>query len=226
MQVSSEIRWFFNSAQDELKTWFCQSDAHGCTAGGGLVRVDSYLRDAHQTALGLKHRGGKKGVEIKGLVCHLPDHCEAHPFSGPIELWTKWTSDTLILETSKTVTTEKRRWIRKFDTTGLSPVEIKLNDKEAPVERESLPPRGCSVEYTHVRFVDYETKELIPDSTDWWTLSFEGFGKLDSVKASLCDVAAVMASRNPPNFDSSFRASYPAFLSQVAQAMLSSSHRI
>lgn len=190
------------------------------------MRVDSYLRDPHQVALGLKHRGGKKGVEVKGLVRHLADYCEAHPFTGEVELWTKWTSDTLVLDMSKTVTTEKRRWIRKFDTTDRSPIEIPLNEKEGPVDRDSLPGRGCSFEFTQIRFVDYETKEPILESTDWWTLSLEAFGKIDSVQASLCDVAAVLASRNPPAFDASFRASYPAFLSKVAQSMLSSSHRI
>lgn len=226
MQVTAELRWFFNSAHDELKNWFCKTDAHDCIAGGGLVRVDSYLRDAHQAALGLKHRGGKKGVEVKGLFCHVRDQCHADPFSGAIELWCKWTSDTLTLDMSKTVTTEKLRWMRKFDTTGASPVEVLLNPYEAPLERDSLPGRGCSVEFTKIRFVDYETKEPIPDSTEWWTLSFEAFGKIDSVQKSLCDVASVMASRNPPAFDTSFRASYPAFLGQVAQSMLSGSHRI
>jgi len=227
MQVTAELRWFWNSAHDELKNWFYEADAHDCVAGGGLVRVDSYLHDSRQVELGLKHRGGKHGVEVKGFVCHAVDDCDVIPFNGPIEVWSKWTSDTLILDMSKTVTTEKRRWIRKFDTTGDTPVEIKLNEKEAPVDRDSFPRRGCSVEFTEIRFLNHETKELIPDSKGWWTLSFESFGKIDSVQASLCKAAALMASRNPPAFDTSYLASYPSFLSQHApQTVVSGSHRI
>ncbi len=37
-------------------------------AGGGLTRVDEYLCDVNQVELGLKCRGGQKGVEAKGLV--------------------------------------------------------------------------------------------------------------------------------------------------------------
>lgn len=225
MQVTAELRWFWNSAHEELKNWFYEADAHDFVAGGGLVRVDSYLRDSGQVELGLKHRGGKKGVEVKGLVC-MAEECNASPFSGAVEIWSKWTSDTLVLNMSETVTTEKRRWIRKFDTTGDSPIEIRLNEKEVPVDNNSLPVRGSSVELTEIRFLNDETKELIPDSKSWWTFSFESFGKLDSVETSLCKVAALMASRNPPAFDTSYRASYPSFLSEHSpQKRLSGSHR-
>lgn len=227
MQVTAEIRWFWNSSHDELEKWFRRSEAHDCPPGGGIARIDSYLWDSHQVELGIKLRGGKKGVEIKGLVSRNQANCDAGPFGGPIELWSKWTSETLTLDLSKTVTTEKRRWMRKFDTTGDKPVEIELNEKELPADRDSLPSRGCGIELTEIRFLDHETKEVIPESKGWWTLSLESFGKLDSIEGSLCQVAELMASRKPPNFDNSHRASYPSFLSKHApQSALSDSHRV
>lgn len=226
MHVTAELRWFCNSRHDELKNWFCRADAHDFEAGGGLVRVDSYLRDSRQVELGLKLRGGKKFVEVKGLVCQAFDACNVIPFLGEIEVWSKWTSNSLELDLSKTITTEKRRWMRKFDTTGDAPIEFRLNEKEAPIELNSYPARGCSFELTEVRFMDSSTKEVLPNSQDWWTLSFESWGHLDSIKTSLCQVAAVMASRKPPAFDASYQASYPSFLSQHApEALLSGSNR-
>ena len=54
------------------------------------------------------------------------------PFAGPIEIWSKWTSEPL--ELNSVVTVEKIRWLRKFDTSTLSPVEIALNDEEKPID--------------------------------------------------------------------------------------------
>src|SRR3982751_1191157 len=45
-------------------------------AGGGRPREDVYLRDDRQAALGIKRRGGRPGVEVKGLVELDPDVLE------------------------------------------------------------------------------------------------------------------------------------------------------
>ena len=117
MQVSAEIRWFWRSAPPTgLEDWFCKAESHGCPAGGGKAREDAYLRDLSQPELGLKRRGGKKGVEVKGLVAVLWSGLVVAPFAGPIEIWSKWTSETL--ELNSVIIVEKLRWLRKFDTSS------------------------------------------------------------------------------------------------------------
>jgi hypothetical protein len=74
--------------------------------------VDEYLRDASQIELGLKRRGSKKGVEVKGLVAVTCGGLAVGPFAGPVELWAKWTSEPLELNSASTLTTEKRRCAR------------------------------------------------------------------------------------------------------------------
>jgi len=59
---------------------------------GGKQRNDDYLVDPDQTELGLKRRGQKLGVEVKGLVVKEWASLNVRPFSGIIELWTKWTT--------------------------------------------------------------------------------------------------------------------------------------
>jgi hypothetical protein len=107
MQVSAEIRWFWQDASPpSLEDRFCKADGHYCSAGGGGggTRVDEYLRDASQIELGLKRRGSKKGVELVAVTC---GGLAVGPFAGPVELWAKWTSEPLELNSASTLTTEK-----------------------------------------------------------------------------------------------------------------------
>ncbi len=227
MQVTAEMRWFWPYTDHlEVLNWFSNEEVHEFAPGGGQNRIDSYLFDARQLELGIKNRGGKRGVEVKGLVSKTFGVCDAEPFAGPIELWSKWTSETLSLDTAKTVTTMKRRWLRKFDTTGDSPEAIPLDEKELPVKANSLPAQGCGIELTEVRFLDSKTLEVIPGTRGWWTLSLESWGKIDSLHKSLCLVAQLMSERNPPPFDTEFSASYPRFLSlQAPQISSTIRHR-
>ena len=118
MPVSAEIRWFWrHEPSPGLKAWFCNAEGQFCSAGGGETRVDEYLRDPDQVELGIKRRGGKKGVEVKGLVAINRGGLAVEPFTGPIEIWAKWTSEPLELQSTLTVSIKKRRWLRKFDTT-------------------------------------------------------------------------------------------------------------
>ena len=143
MQVSAEIRWFWkNILPPKLKEWFCNAKDNTCAAGGGKPRVDEYLYDRSQIELGLKRRGGKPGVEVKGLVTGKWGSLIASPFVGPIELWTKWTSEVLELNSGWTVPTEKIRWLRKFDTAKQLPEEIPLDSKEKPLGNRALPALG------------------------------------------------------------------------------------
>ncbi len=208
MQVSAEIRWFWrNEPPPGLKDWFCKADHHFCSAGGGGTRMDEYLRDARQVELGIKRRGGKKGVEVKGLVAVTWGGLAVGPFAGPIQLWTKWTAEPLELQSSSTVVTEKRRWLRKFDTTMPLPQEVPLDAHEKPLDKRPLPALGCNVELTQVR---------LPNGQVWWTLGFESFGTIWTVENDLRAVATTLVARRPPGLGEGMLASYPAWLKEHA----------
>jgi hypothetical protein len=207
MLISAEIRWFWPDAPPPaLHDWFASISIHGCAVGGGDddPRPDAYLRDASQRELGIKARAGKT-VEVKGLVTVVWNGLRASPFAGPIEIWTKWSAAALTLDPTRTIETRKRRWLRKFDTTGATPREIPLNRKERPAdEKVTLPELGCNVELTHVSVA----------SEVWWTFAFEAFGKLTTTQDDLRAVAGVLAGRNPPSMGTPMVASYPAWLQQ------------
>jgi hypothetical protein len=204
MLVSAEIRWFWRSAPPPgLEGWFCKAESHGCPAGGGRIRVDEYLRELGQVELGLKRRGGKKGVEVKGLLAVTWGGLATGPFAGPIELWTKWTSEQLELDSKSTVATEKQRWLRKFDTALPWPQEIPLDEDEKPAAQRPPPTLGCNVELTRVK---------LPQGDIWWTLGFEAFGRLRTVESDLQAVATILATRRPPPLGEGLLSSYPAWL--------------
>ncbi len=206
MQVSAEIRWFWpGSPPPTFQDWFWDAHAqrHECPPGGGNWRSDEYSREAGQIELGLKYRGSTKGVEVKGLVAVIPSGLVASPFSGPIEIWTKWISQVLELNPNSTVTTEKRRWLRKFDTAQGVPKEIPLDDHERPIDSQPLPVQGCNVELTLVK---------LPQNNFWWTFGFEAFGSPQTVESNLLLIAGIIADRRPPGLGSAIRASYPAWL--------------
>jgi hypothetical protein len=206
MFISAEIRWFWPDAPPPaLHDWFASIGIHGCALGGGAddPRPDVYLRDATRE-LGIKARGGKT-VEVKGLVAVASDGLLAGPFAGPIEIWGKWSAAALTLNPARTIETRKRRWLRKFVTTGAIPREIPLNNKEQPTdENMALPAIGCNVELTHVSVA----------SQAWWTFAFEAFGKLTTIQDDLRAVASVLAARHPPSMGAPIVASYPAWLQQ------------
>jgi hypothetical protein len=167
--------------------------------------VDDYLRDMGQTELGIKRRGGKKGVEVKGLVGTSLNSLTAPPFTGPIEIWTKWVAESLELNLDSTIATDKQRWLRKFDTTQEIREEIPLDQQERPIDNRPLPALGCNVEFTKVTF---------PKGNVWWTLGFEAFGHLQTVERDLRFIAEKLAARRPPALGHALPASYPAWLNR------------
>jgi hypothetical protein len=206
MQVSAESRWFWRgSAPERLEEWFCGKHPDGIPAGGGKERRDDYLRDPNQNELGIKRRGEKPGVEVKGLVSSRPADLSAEPFVGPIEIWSKWTSEALNIDLALTIVTRKLRWLRKFDTGDGSPREMKVDEDEKI--QEPLPQNGCNVELTRL---------TMPDEEQWFTLGFEAFGSLADVENSLQRVAEVMANRRPPKLTGAICLSYPQFLKRYS----------
>ncbi|MEF8703657.1 MAG: hypothetical protein V5B32_10460 [Candidatus Accumulibacter sp. UW26] len=211
MHVSAEIRWFWREQPPEgFKDWFLSIVVHEVMVGGGSTRVDRYLIDPEQSELGLKARGGKTGIEVKGLVAVAPDGLNTPPFAGPIELWGKWTSEALQFGSLSTRSLEKQRWLRTFDTALASPVEIPLDSEDQPLDGHILPTQGCNVELVRIR--------LLPKGDTWWTYAFEAFGALESVANSLRMVASVIADRQPPPLGRPLVASYPAWLGERSPA--------
>jgi hypothetical protein len=200
MSVSAEIRWFWsNECPDRIDTWF----QAGPLLPGIGCREDEYLHEQGQTELGIKRRGGKPDIEIKGLVTVLPQFRDSIPFTGPIQIWCKWQSSLLTLRDLPTVRTKKKRWLRKFDMTGVQPIEIPMAKDEAPTDHRPLPQRGCNVELTRI--------ELDPAQV-WWTFGFEAFGNLSSIERDLRTALSVLAGRRPPPFAPGELLSYPAWL--------------
>jgi hypothetical protein len=208
MLISAEMRWFWRAQPPGgLDAWFRAADVHGCVPGGGATRTDWYLSDRAQDELGIKARGGRKGVELKGLVLEPYGRVTTGPFAGTLQLWTKWSSAALLLPQRHTVATTKRRWLRKF-ATNRSVAEIALGRNEQPLDTRGLPTTGCNVEWTRV---------TLADGAVWWTLGFEAFGPLDTLEHSVCRTAKLLSARHPPPLRGGTPASYPAWLKQRAQ---------
>jgi hypothetical protein len=205
MQLSAEIRWFWNDAPPSgLKDWFLSETVHGCAAGGGNTRDDKYLVDKKQDELGIKQRGDKPGVEIKSLVADKYATLSEEPFAGSIQIWVKQTTE--VLEIEPNIITSKQRWLRTYDTSGPSPAEIPLDQEEKPQGGRNLPDTGCNVELTQV---------TLPTGQVWWTLGFESFGDLSSVIDSLTTTAEFLAKRNPPDLAGGHLYSYPEWLARL-----------
>lgn len=210
MHVSAETRWFWHDEPPRgFRDWFLGTGSYGTAVGGGSTRVDEYLIDPEQSELGLKVRGGTTGIEVKGLIAVIRDDLGVPPFAGPIELWAKWTSKVLQIASFPTICTEKQRWLRKFDTTMIPPVEIPLASDEQALRSHVLPVRGCNVELVRVR--------LLPTGDTWWTYGFEAFGPLGTVENSLRAVAQVLVARHQPALGNPLVASYPGWLSGQAR---------
>lgn len=205
MQLSAELRWFFKKPITDIQGWFTQpflNISPWCDSPDE-PRCDLYLIDHLQDQLGIKRRGKKDGVEVKGLVCENARHIRNSPFVGEIEIWSKWTSNVLSITTHPTFETHKTRWLRKFDTTG-DVREVELDSAGNPADGAPLPARGCNVEFTKV--------VVMPTEHEWWSFGFESFGGLDTVVGDLESVVMEMARRMPPVFNDALAASYPAWI--------------
>src|SRR5258707_15624969 len=114
MLVSAEIRWFWKEdLPPGVEAWFRRG---ACGPGGGKLRTDEYLVDPMQHELGLKKRDGGRGIEVKGLVALRAK--TAAPLDARVQIWSKWTSDSLTIDHLPRVVVRKIRWLRKYDTEG------------------------------------------------------------------------------------------------------------
>jgi hypothetical protein len=205
MLVSAEIRWFWHDAAvPGIESWFCAGPYR--PGGGPPPRVDEYLWDPGQVELGLKKRGEKPGIEVKGLIATVGQTVQIGSINGHIQVWTKWTSESLRLDSMAVVKTYKVRLLRKFDIVGGSFRELPLDKFEKLVNKnEDLPVEGCNVELT--------TVSLKENGPKWWTLGFEAFGTLNSVEQNLRKTVAHFVGSSLPDLQGGAEQSYPAWLS-------------
>jgi hypothetical protein len=204
MQLSAEVRWFWQGpVESGLKEWFLQGLGQS-EPGGGLARLDEYLQQKDQIELGLKKRGNKKGVEVKGLIAVVPSRVTAGPFTASVQLWSKWTSEELILDHLPLISIQKTRWLRKYAVHNDSLQEIELEQNETPKAGQHLPRSGCNVELTKV---------LIGSGPIWWTFGCEAFGiSLTDVTDTVVKFMSVVLAKNSPSVKPGIEASYPAWL--------------
>lgn len=199
--VSAELRWFWEgSAPKELDRWFAGS---GCPPGGGRPREDVYLLDREQVELGLKQRARKGGVEIKGLVRRAEQPLAAGPFAGHLEVWSKWTSETLQLDGMPSIVVRKVRRLRKLATRSAHVTEIALGADETPLQG-ALPDEGCNLELTEV--------SIVGRTATWATLGFEAFGSTDRVEANLERALEHLLGTGVPDFPRGTEQSYPGWI--------------
>ncbi len=137
------------------------------------------------------------------------DGCRTSPFIGPIEIWTKWSSEVLLLTDAPRIIVNKRRWLRKLDTTGPVPREIKLGTRELPIDGNRLPDEGCNVEYTEIS---------VEGAPTWVSFSFEAFGPLKTVQSGLRRTTELLSKRQPPSLGNARCLSYPAWLANIAKS--------
>ena len=194
MQVSAEIRWFWEIEPVAVREWFVDPAVHGFEISNPEKRTDSYLHGHGHAELGIKQRGKNGGVEIKGLVAARDAQVMAGPLTGRVQIWTKWTSKALDLPDLKLVSIEKTRWLRKFQVKAGAVGEV---------QADAFPPIGCNVEFT----------EIVLGQTRAFSLGFEAFGPLDAVEPSLHATLRELASRNPPVLTGGTETSYPEWLS-------------
>ncbi|HEU5181868.1 MAG TPA: hypothetical protein VFW45_13855 [Candidatus Polarisedimenticolia bacterium] len=212
MLLTAEIRWFWREIPPAFEAWFRDASPAHCAAGGGAVRVDEYLAEAGKIELGVKRRGGTEGLEIKGMVTGDFATLSCAPFTGPIGLWCKWSSELLEMPSGRTITVEKRRWLRRFASAEGATREIPLDESEQPAEsaRFSLP--GCNVELTRIG---------LPDNSCWWTLGFEALGTLPSLAWEITQAAKIMVERRPPPIEPGWIGGYPAWMNRHVLASAS-----
>ena len=206
MLITAELRWFWTGQNlGHLSEWFHNETPSSRNGEGGIIRTDRYLRAGNQKELGIKVRGTKPGVEIKGLVETGKDYSIVEPFAGPIQIWCKWTSLEFDIGTAPLFAVVKERWLRKFDTArGVR--EISLDKNEQPLNPDDLPKIGCNVELTKIG---------LENQAEWWTLGFEAFGELENLRDSLNLVTRELASRNPPSLPNGLAGSYPEWLCHI-----------
>jgi hypothetical protein len=181
--------------------------------GGGRRRHDEYLLDPLQIEIGIKKRGSKPGVEIKGLIETRYSHLDSNSAIGPIEIWCKWNSGSLSIDRCPTVRIQKLRRLRRFSITSGTAIELPIDENENAKGGRSLPDQGFNIELTEVK-VD-GSEEF------WWTLGVEAFGDFNSVESYVRLAQGKLASVGSEILRSAKWLNYPSWISETFTAAMS-----
>jgi len=184
--VSAEIRWFWPKTCPPLVLeQFHRNEA----VSDGRRRADIYLRLAGQSELGVKRRGNKPGIELKGLVAIRPLHSGS--LASSCQLWCKWSADSKVPSEWPQFPVAKTRWLRHFEV--------------SPKQEKGESQQGCRLELTKVE---------IAGSEICWTLGFEAFGEFDRLVDHLSSAIGQAGITSEASRDGLFL-SYPAWIEHV-----------
>lgn len=200
MLISAEVRWFWEGdCPDHISRWF-EVLSFPFPASGEEQRIDRYLDLGGNTEIGVKQRGAKPELEVKGLVATIP----SQPATGaPQQLWCKWDA---VLPATVFIETKKTRRLRKFAFDRGQVSQLELRAGECWADKSPLPETGCNLEITRIEPAGREI---------WYSIGFEAFGDLQTAPAAL---AATLEHLQPlPDFDGML-ASYPQWLAMLANA--------
>lgn len=191
MLISAELRWFWeDSSPPHIARWFHDGTKFPSEPE---ARCDRYLRQPGKHEIGIKARGNKDDVEIKGLICvgHDPALAGIAPH---FEIWGKWDASLSIHDA---IEVRKLRCLRAFDAQAL----------EIPLGPDTGGEHACHLELTKL--------EISRQSETWWTLGVEAFGGLDVVQENLCKTVKRLCTDGFSTQGGDFMA-YPAWLDRIS----------
>jgi hypothetical protein len=207
---TAELRWFFNNhIPATFHSWFGTD-----RLGEPERRTDHYLILKGWETVGVKLRGGNEGrissVDVKAIK-GTPEIVQiSSNASGYVDLWVKWSDshesitpwiDSLIADGDNWVRIDKIRWLRMVSL-----------DKGQPLEIPShlSPITGCGIELT----------QLEVNKTSAWSLSFEAFGGVRTLRSTLLQCASWFFEQCPVPSPLSIVASYgyPTWLNTLYHA--------
>jgi hypothetical protein len=214
---SGEVRWFYRgTAASSAERWMNSGEL----ARNQAERTDRYLLLPGCQTAGVKLRDGN--FEIKGQTSGNEFIVFADNVDGYRNTWVRWSrpigdfSDLTrdVREDESWILVRKRRKVRLFSL-----------DTGIPEEVESGVPglaAGCQVEKTAIRALPLPAADGAPPDADWsaaedwWTFSFESFGRPESLLRNLDTTVTHVASAEPGLLlRSEYSMSYPEWLSAL-----------
>ena len=164
MYRTKEIRWFFQTENQAMNTWF---EDNGYVFEETNARTDYYLSVIEKEDVGIKLR--ESNIEVK----HRTHRCEEQKLTkgvhGYYEYYTKWSfssagDDSLVQEITEE---DKYDWLPvKKERLGFK-LKENINGEIRRVRMDEYPEFGCQLEYSRLNIKD----------RIWFTFALEWFGE-------------------------------------------------
>src|SRR5207253_879281 len=130
--------------------------------------------------------------------------------SSRVQIWGKWTSNSIRIDDLPRIVVRKTRWLRKYDTSGSAVRELELDaDEQLHDSATPMPAEGCHMELVALIVGDHDAR--------WWTFGFEAFGRLETVERSLHRAVAHLPPIGREALSGGLELSYPSWL-RITQA--------